>query len=253
MNLVQNAIARNRAASPFTRYPCPAIHVLSRPFHNSTPLNAREAHSRKLEAIYLRPRTKNQHAVLGAWKAVRLCLQGGDLPTAYIIADSVRLSNIPTSTRTSMRDPKEAIIILPSPLSPRLPTHALLHGLIRAGMSQRAHQLSQKMVQTGIPVHTRTMETLVEQMAYSLDGHSKWTEFSRWLKAILPKSDVVRRNPSFPRAPKYNMYAVNIYRLARARRHSQTDRTFRMIMGAGLLQGSLVAGALLLSIFMGLF
>ncbi|THV02544.1 hypothetical protein K435DRAFT_345535 [Dendrothele bispora CBS 962.96] len=222
-------------------------------YHERRTIDARKTLSKKVEALHHKRRNNDPYVVLGAWKAVRLCLQGGDFPTAYIIADSVRLSTLPTSTRASMKDLSGPTIDLPSLFSPRLPVHALLHGLIRAGLIQRAHQLSQKMVQTGISVHTRTMEVLVEQMTHSLDRRSKWTEPSRRIKALLPKTDVLRRIPSFPRIPVYNVHAVSVYNLARAQRHAQTDRTFRMIMSAGLLQGGLVAVALFLSVFMGLF
>ena len=100
-----------------------------------------------------------------ACNAVCLSLQNqvGGLEDAYLIVNSLRFSSIrndPLRFSQLESDYASNIIDFGREVSPRLSSHALLHGLLRAGHTDRASRLANMMMETGVRLRSKTLEAV---------------------------------------------------------------------------------------------
>lgn len=125
----------------------------------------------------------------------------------------------------------------------RLSYHALLHSLIRARLSKKAYRLAQAMLHCGIPLHTRTLETLVSELVPTtresgIEAVKDWASFF-----VNP-----RMMPFHPRMTNHpgTRCALQIMQSARAYRQQKTMGTWATIIAGCLLNGEIILGSLLL-------
>ncbi|KAE9399121.1 hypothetical protein BT96DRAFT_1019729, partial [Gymnopus androsaceus JB14] len=185
------------------------------------------------------------------WQSVRLAIQAQDLHTAYIIVESVRLSNKPLLHNSPSKHYRATGIEFFEPVSQKLSGHALIHGLLRLGLPRRAHAAAKIMMDNGVAVHTKTLETIIEALVRS-DGNtprSSGQEYLTYLKTILPKRNVLSLHPSLT-AGKGNRAALDLFNCARNQKQQRTERMYRTIIGSFLLHGELIAATLLITIIL---
>ncbi|KAJ8085933.1 hypothetical protein PM082_004752 [Marasmius tenuissimus] len=175
-----------------------------------------------------------------AWKAVRVSMQAGDLASATLVLNSARHSQ-----PTHRKNRSSAVIDFNVPISPRLCAHALLHGLIRLGMNQKAYRLAQHLMADGVRVHPKTLESLVHGV---LDSSGKPSSingelFIRW-KALLPTHSVLYLSPAVSSDPSIRC-AIQILQAAREHNRQHSERMFSAVIKACLLHGELLAASLI--------
>ncbi|KAF9076698.1 hypothetical protein BDP27DRAFT_1163993, partial [Rhodocollybia butyracea] len=138
-------------------------------------------------------------------------------------------------------------IEFPQPVSQRLTGHALIHGLLRLGLYRRAHVVAKIMLDNGVPIRTRTFESILEVLVTS-DGstpRSAGPEFFIYLKNLLFQRSVLSLNPSLV-GGKGSRAAFDLFMCARNQKNqARTERMYRALIGSLLFHGELIAACLL--------
>jgi pentatricopeptide repeat protein len=102
-----------------------------------------------------------------ACHAVRMSMQKpiGGVEDAYLIVNSLRYSSFPpvSSGQESqpVKDFELVAIKFGRPVSSRLASHALLHGLLRVGRKKDAFTLASLMMETGIRLRSKTLSAVI--------------------------------------------------------------------------------------------
>lgn len=125
-----------------------------------------------------------------ACHAVRMAFQNpiGGVEDAYLILNSLRYSSLnPTASekpRQAVKDFESIAIKFSQPVSSRLASHALLHGLLRIGRKHDAARLSSQMMDTGVGLRSKTLKAVI--------------------RGLVPSSSPARRGPiKFPKTSGY--------------------------------------------------
>ncbi|KAF8075868.1 hypothetical protein FPV67DRAFT_386889 [Lyophyllum atratum] len=105
-----------------------------------------------------------------ACHAVHLALRTpvGGLEDAFLIVNSLRYSTLKHDPAAhlipAVRDFHHVAVNFGHTVPPRLSSHALLHGLIRMGRKQQAADLAVSMMEAGIPLRIKTLETFMRTL-----------------------------------------------------------------------------------------
>ncbi|KAJ3737728.1 hypothetical protein DFJ43DRAFT_20278 [Lentinula guzmanii] len=186
------------------------------------------------------------------WQSVRLALQAQDLHTAYIIVESVRLSNKPLLHNAPSKRYRANGIEFHDPMSPKLAGHALIHGLLRLGLPRRAQVTAKILIDNGVPLKTKTFEALLDALVTS-DGNtprSTGYEFLTYLKTLLPKSSILSLNPTLS-GGRGSRAALHLFMSARNMKQQQrTQRMYRTLIGSFLFHGEVIAASLLITMIL---
>lgn len=132
------------------------------------------------------------------------------------------------------------------PISPRLSAHCFLHKLLRQGHAFQAARLAELMMEHGIRIRTFTLETMVAALCTA----EKASLFSQARNAIRPMNvydpqQVALHKELFSQPG--NEVACRILQHARRFGQQRTERMYDALINACLLQGEILAAALLFS------
>jgi hypothetical protein len=191
--------------------------------------------------------------------AIRKCMdQSGGMRDAYFILNSARYSHF--ARDDTLKDSMSGIrsdvdhfgklaIPFAQPVPLKLPYHALLHSLIREGLTKKASRLSELMMQEGLAVHSRSLETLARALL-SQTNTGRIDENSRAALALY-LSDFVKkkRNPMKIIPSKFyfegHQFVFHLLKAARRNRHHENYRLWTMFIVSCLAQGEILAATLL--------
>ncbi|KAI0329971.1 hypothetical protein GY45DRAFT_1354262 [Cubamyces sp. BRFM 1775] len=182
-----------------------------------------------------------------AAQAVRFCVQEGNFGDALYVVNSACHSVLQgpldsNSERKSQLKP----IQFGCAVSPRLASHAFLHGLIRAGYTKKAGTYAQLMIRAGIPIRTKTMESIISSLVTPSPALPKLGPFAR----VIPQKPSTD-NSSFmhlrsKRVPDLcTRAAFSLLQEARTFGQKRTERMYRVLIDTLLLQGEIVVATLL--------
>ena len=216
-----------------------------------------------------------------ASRAIHISLQQGNVADAYHIVNSVRLANFQSdsfshpsifkSTATKggentvlsiLSYPKRSSAAyylypvanaLSADISPRLPSHTLLHGLIKQGMTHEAASLAEQMMSVGMRVRSQSLEVLYSALAQiSIAASSaKPNPSSSNVSHALP-SYPLRHNVLYIRpgriADPSTRFALRLLFLSRQSRQRRTHRMFKTLMTLCLINGEIILASLLFGV-----
>ncbi|KAG7096526.1 hypothetical protein E1B28_003955 [Marasmius oreades] len=180
-----------------------------------------------------------------ACKAIRIAMEAGEVSSAWLVLHSVR--NSQKSNDWGLKARTEQILhgfSFEEPISPRLCAHALLHGLLRLGLRQRAYRLSQQLIADGVRIHGKTLEAVVWGILDASDKPSGLNGelYIRW-KALLPTRQILQLSPAVSINPSIRC-AIQILQAAREHNQQRSERMFSAVIKACLLHGELLAASL---------
>ncbi|RDB17018.1 hypothetical protein Hypma_002053 [Hypsizygus marmoreus] len=182
-----------------------------------------------------------------ASRAVHMALRSpvGGLEDAYLIVNSLRYStfkNDPFAQQSpAIQEFQRVAINLERPISPRLSSHVLLHGLIRLGRKKEASELATKMMKTGLRLRSKTMEA--------------------FMHTLVPKTPFLRRKPFSP--PHFTpnpptlarmipmardegtRFALQLFAVARQTHHRRTNGMFGTLLCICLINGEIILASLI--------
>ncbi|PPQ68357.1 hypothetical protein CVT26_005921 [Gymnopilus dilepis] len=183
--------------------------------------------------------------------AVRFSFRKGNVADAFDIVNSVRYAAAAENLRSfgvlpSLDRVKALAVSFPPAVSPRLASHALLHGLIRAQMFDKASQLAEQMMTAGIIVRSRTLETLYSALAQMPISTSRAPPPT---VLMLESSDILHLKPTMA-SNEGTQFALRLLNLARESRQRRTHRMFKALMALCILNGEIIVGSLLFGLFL---
>ncbi|CAA7259568.1 unnamed protein product [Cyclocybe aegerita] len=178
--------------------------------------------------------------------AVDLSIRQGNVTDAYHIVNAVRYAGLARgatelASLRSMDHFKAAAATFTKDVSPRLPSHALLHGLIRLNMAQKAANLSEQMMRAGIRVRCRTLEAIYSSLAQT----SNHTAAIRTPMQFSLHSDTVLNLRSSMAKDTSSQFAIRLLMLARQSRQRRSHNMFKTLIKLCILNGEIIVGSLL--------
>lgn len=180
-----------------------------------------------------------------AAQSVRLGCQEGNVKEPMIIIKALRNSveqygDGGTSERRAKRD---IAIDFGQTVSPRLAVHALLHGLLRAGMTKRAGEITRTLLGSNIQLHRTTLRIVTKKLSETdaiaiKDGgfRGQLVEASR--RFSIPTRKFIE-NAVNVRAPCTNL-AVDLFFVAKQYQRQRARQMFQQLIDACLLQGEIL-------------
>ena len=137
------------------------------------------------------------------------------------------------------------------PVSPRLSAHAFLHGLIRGGYTRKAQTYGKLMIEAGIPIRPRTLETIITSSLSRPSTLFKLGPFAR----LTPKrrvditSTTLKLETGFV-SEKCTRAALELLQTARTFGQARTERMYRVLVDTLLMQGEIIVASLLFVILL---
>ena len=180
-----------------------------------------------------------------ASQGVRMAIERHQPGDAITIIQSLSHSVKTRSSPTKLIDPlRKPAIDFGLPVSPRLASHCLLHGLIRSGHYKQADTAAKQMFQLGIPVHSKSLEAIVHSLCHKASptfDRSVIGQVQKVFKSttLLEASKLVR-NANISRA-------LELVHHAKQYNRQRTRQMFLSLIDACLLQGELLIAAFLFS------
>lgn len=184
-----------------------------------------------------------------ACHAVRMAFQHpiGGVEDAYLILNSLRYSSLsPTASEQpsqAVKDFERIAIKFGQPVSSRLASHALLHGLLRIGRKYDAARLASQMMETGVGLRSKTLKIVI--------------------RGLVPSSSPARRGPiKFPKTSGYipnhslsgllpmaqnqsTRLALELLSLAGKTHQRRTGGMFSTLMTICLINGEIILASLI--------
>ncbi|KAF9558234.1 hypothetical protein CPC08DRAFT_667789 [Agrocybe pediades] len=184
-----------------------------------------------------------------AARAVRLSMQDGNLSDAYLIVNSVRYAGVLHSAAKlpgieSMENFRSVAIAFNSDVSPRLPSHALLHGLIRSGMADKASNLAEQMMSAGIRVRCATLEAIFTALGQMSRQGSPGGRGLPPTAFSLHSSNILRLDQSIT-SDTATQFALRLLLLARQSRQRRSHKMFKALMTLCVINGEIILASLL--------
>ncbi|KAJ6627343.1 hypothetical protein B0H10DRAFT_2288396 [Mycena sp. CBHHK59/15] len=183
-----------------------------------------------------------------------MCISNGGIADAFFVLNSIRFatqrgksSALPVKLPGMMYSRAEfeaAALQFGADVSQRLPTHALLHGLLRNGLAEPAFDLAKMMMAEGVVIRSATLEAVIETLVSTgapLPRKTRGLPFSppNPNTPLTLASDVLLLRPSMM-ADQRTCFALKLLFLARRHRQRRTDAMFKLFMAASLLNGELI-------------
>ncbi|KAG1739920.1 uncharacterized protein EDB91DRAFT_373804 [Suillus paluster] len=124
------------------------------------------------------------------------------------------------------------------PVSPTLSAHCLLHHFVRQGMTLRARQLAERLMEDGTQIRASTLHAVIQhQTKRAGDGK------------FLPARRPSQRDPSniIPKQVEDQSTRLALKLLLHARQHRQRcyEHTYQFIINICLVQGEIIVASLL--------
>lgn len=189
-----------------------------------------------------------------AAQAVRLCIKEGGFGDALYVVNSACYSIL----RDPLQPPgKEGSvsrlqpIAFGRPVSPRLSAHAFLHGLIRGGYVRKAQIYAKLMIEAGIPIRVRTLETIIASTLSRPSTMFKLGPFARLTpKKRVDISSTGLRLQTGMVSEKCSRAALELLQTARTFGQQRTERMYRVLVDTLLMQGEIIVASLLFVILL---
>ncbi|PFH50581.1 hypothetical protein AMATHDRAFT_60863 [Amanita thiersii Skay4041] len=181
-------------------------------------------------------------------RAIHQCLHHQSLADAYYIVNSIRFCSFRhknsaekmAGLRSSLDDFESVAVQFGRPFSPRLSSHALLHGLLRIGLTKKAYKLTQLMIKDGIKVRSRTLEALMLCLVPQTPQH--FTP-ARPIKSVTGPSMF---NPQVRLAhDEATRMALSLLLHAQRSSHRRTKSMFAALLALCIFNGEIILGSLL--------
>ena len=190
-----------------------------------------------------------------ACNAVHLSLhnQVGGLEDAYLIVNSLRYSSIRNNPVRSSQSEKiyaNDLIDFGREVSPRLSSHALLHGLLRIGHTDRATSLAMMMMETGIRLRNQTVEAVVHAALHSFPKNQlpRPTIPTQPFNVMLSQSQI--GNLSSMTQDEGMRSALQLLCAARNTHHQRTSGMFGTLFTICLINGEIILASLIFGFLM---
>lgn len=180
-----------------------------------------------------------------ASQTVRLAFYNRESRNAYYVVNSLRhsqyrdrpLDELPRAMRRGFTP-----IDFGQKVSHRLAAHCLLHGLVRAGLTMKAAKEAQLLMMDGVQIRSTTLEAVF----YGLTTTASIPDARPELARMLTPAMALQLQPSAIADP-CTRYAVRLLMLARGYRQYRSDRMFKSVVDATLLQGHIIFASLLIA------
>ena len=247
--LLRTSSTTTDIASSFTHFlPPPIQQNRTKPAVTRSKLELAQGEEKPEE----KPLTSVQLARAAA-HAVHLCLQAGNLSDAYLIVNSVRYAGFGDDVKElpgikSFEKFKAVALVFDKDVSPRLPSHALLHGLVRLNLPGQASTLAGQMMSAGIPVRCKTLEAILhcirQNSGPSVNGRRAYMPTN-----LLESSDVLTLRPSML-GDRGTKFAIDLLMVARQSRQRRSRNMFKILMALCIVNGEIIVASLLFGILL---
>ncbi|KAJ6567375.1 hypothetical protein DFH09DRAFT_457931 [Mycena vulgaris] len=193
-----------------------------------------------------------------AAQAIRMCMSNSGFADGFFVLNSIRYAayranpsalpfKMPGMLYSKVEFEAAALQFGPN-ISPRLPAHVLLHGLVRNGLAEPAFELAKMLMAEGVAVRSATLQAVLASLISTAPRRPR----NRKVPFASPSpntklehaSDVLVLRPSIMADPRTRM-ALQLLFLARRHRQRRTDTMFKLFMAASLLNGELIIFSLL--------
>jgi len=248
--LLRTLTTTTGVTSSFTHFPPPPIqqqqnHVRPALLESETNLTGPILPEEK-------PLTSIQLARAAA-HAVHLCLRTGNLSDAYLIVNSVRYAGFGDDVKElpgikSFEKFKAVALVFDKDVSPRLPSHALLHGLVRLNLPDQASMLADQMMSAGIPVRCKTLEAILHCIKESSSSgvHGRRTHMPT---SLLESSDVLTLRPAML-GDRGTKFAIDLLMVARQSRQRRSQNMFTILIALCIVNGEIIVASLLFGVLL---
>ncbi|TBU27682.1 hypothetical protein BD311DRAFT_723693 [Dichomitus squalens] len=184
-----------------------------------------------------------------AAQAVRLCIKEGGFGDALYVVNSACHSVLRDPLQPqedNARNSRLQPISFGRPVSPRLAAHAFLHGLIRGGYTRKANVYAKLMIEAGITIRTRTLESVITTALSRPSTLLKPGPFAR----MIPKKQVDATSAAFKLQTGMvtevcARAALELLQTARTFGQQRTERMYRVLVETLLMQGEIIVASLL--------
>ncbi|KXN84221.1 hypothetical protein AN958_12874 [Leucoagaricus sp. SymC.cos] len=194
---------------------------------------------------------KPSRLALAATKAVHTSLKEHAVEDAFMIVNSIRYAALSDSQKqnTAWDTVKRSSAKIPPGVSPRLPTHALLHGLVRLRLVQQASQLATSMMKNGIRVRGRTLEQIMKGLAIAATNKNAVNEASdvrlrEHMERLLATPKVINMRLHRPSDPN-TAFAIELLQAARKSRSHRTGAMFNTLITLCVINGEIILASLI--------
>ncbi|KAH9483003.1 hypothetical protein JR316_0005103 [Psilocybe cubensis] len=183
--------------------------------------------------------------------AIRQLLHEKNVADAYVIINSIRYADLPKTADkffgsfTSMKEFDSIALAFSPGVSPRLPCHTLLHGLLRLGMADKASKLASDMVSSGIRVQCRTIEAIYSGLIHASQTQSALKELPS--REELESPGILHLDPS-KALDKRTGFAIRLLGLVRQSRQRRSSRMFKLLITLCVINGEIILASLLFGV-----
>ena len=174
--------------------------------------------------------------------AIHRCLQQKSLSNAYYALNYLRYSNfshqkslIKLTGVRSVEHFRNAPIQFPCPVSPRLSSHALLHGLLRIGLTKKAYKLARLMIEDGVNVRSRTLHAVIQGLYPPMPSR---------FRPARPVDTVPVFGATMARDQGTRL-AIILLEKAQKSWHKRTRSMYKTLLALCILNGEIILGSLL--------
>ncbi|KAF9526283.1 hypothetical protein CPB83DRAFT_858109 [Crepidotus variabilis] len=190
---------------------------------------------------------------LAAAQAISLSLRDRNLPDAYHLVNSIRLAHsessaVASGTVNSVNFLRPIARAVGSDVSPRLPSHTLLHGLIRMGETKQAASLAEQMMKAGMRVRCRSLEALYISMAStrppSADKQATFLTLAS-LRTFRTSQNLLSETVA---SDASTGFALRLLSLTRQSRQRRSRNMFKTLMALCLINGEIILASLIFGI-----
>ena len=185
--------------------------------------------------------------------AIHICLRARNLSDAYLIVNSIRYAGFRDNAKDllgvkSFKRFEVVAHLFDKDVSPRLPSHTLLHGLIRMNLPDQASTLARQMMLGGIPVRCKSLEALFRCIKENSHREAKGRQpYMR--TGLLESSDILTLRPSML-SDRGTKFALDLLMVARQSRQRRSKNMFRILMALCIINGEIIAASLLFGILL---
>jgi len=187
---------------------------------------------------------------LAATNAVHMSLEERDFEGAMMIVNSLRYAALPQEMRQYKfwQSSRRLPVAIPPGVSPRLPAHALIHGLVRHGLFHQASDFAIVLMKNQIRLRGKTLECITDGLAEATDKSvvSKRRDdlSKRHMQKLLHHSDVLFLHNHKPSNPN-TAFAVQLWLWARKSESKRTRAMFNTLITLCLINGEIIIASLL--------
>ena len=173
---------------------------------------------------------------------IHRCLQRHSLSDAYHVFNCLRYSNFKHQKSLikfigvrSVEHFKDAAMQFPCPVSPRLSSHALLHGLLRIGLTKKAYKLACLMIEDGINVRSTTLQAVMQGLYPPMPPR---------FHAARPVHTVPIFGAAIARDRGTHL-AISLLEKAQKSWHKRTRSMYKTLLALCILNGEIILASLL--------